>query len=90
MGEPSTACLRACLPPQEAAQQLAEAAQKLPRGSCIGCLHIFAAVKEGLYVSVSKRLMFQYRGVPIPLADSGAVSSRCVPQSLIHVTRSQP
>ncbi len=46
--------------------------RRRPQGSCVGRLRLFAAVREGLYVPVTKRLLFQHRGVPAPL-DGGTL-----------------
>lgn len=61
---------------QEAAvQALTGAVQQLPQGCCVGRLRLFAAVKEGIYVSVAKRLLFQHRGIKAPLEDCGSAAA---------------
>lgn len=46
-----------------------EAVRLLPQGACVARVVIFAAVKEGVYVSLAKRLAFQHRGVRGPLGE---------------------
>jgi hypothetical protein len=66
--------------------------RQLPQGACVARLRVFAAVKEGVYVALTKRLMFQHKGVTGPLDDYGsaAAAHRCAPvraQSDLAVTR---
>jgi len=61
---------------QQAVQRLIEAVRLHPQGACVAKLHLFAAVKEDMYVPVCKRLLFQHRGVIAPLdgvSDEAAV-----------------